>query len=160
MYILGVSCWYHDSAAALLKDGVLVAASEEERFSRKKHDSDIPVNAIAFCLEQASINETELDYVVFYDKPILKFERILKSIIDNIPGSMPVFREAVPLWLKEKLKFRKYFRKKFNVPEEKILFCYHHMSHAASAYFLSPFDDAAVMTIDGVGEWASATIGI
>ncbi|MFC2091201.1 carbamoyltransferase [Elusimicrobiota bacterium] len=159
MYILGVSCWYHDAAAALLKDGRIVACSEEERFSRVKHDCDFPINAINFCLKKAAISADSIDYVVFYDKPLIKFERILTSIIRYSPRSMKVFREAVPLWLREKLHFRKVVRKKLRIKDDRILFCSHHMSHAASAFFLSPFDEAAVLTVDGVGEWATASIG-
>jgi len=159
MYILGISCWYHDSAAALIKDGKIVACGEEERFSRIKHDHSFPLNAVNFCLEKAEISASELDYVVFYDKPILKFDRIISSIICCVPKSAGVFREAVPLWLKEKLKFRKKIKKTLGVSADKVLFCTHHESHAASAFFLSPFDEAALLTVDGVGEWATASLG-
>jgi len=159
MYILGVSCWYHDSAAALIKDGKIIAGTEEERFSRIKHDHGFPVNAINFCLEQAGISSKELDFVVFYDKPLLKFERILSSIIQNVPGTLVLFREAVPLWLSKKLKFRKKIKKTLGIKDDKVLFCSHHTSHAASSFFLSPFREAATLTVDGVGEWATATLG-
>ena len=159
MYILGISCWYHDAAAALLKDGRLIAASEEERFSRVKHDYGFPVNAINFCLRRAGIEAGDLDYVVFYDKPILKFERILSTAIDSVPRSAGVFREAVPLWLKEKLHFRRKVKKVLGIKDDKVLFCRHHLAHAASSFFLSPFKDAAILTVDGVGEWATATLG-
>ncbi|MBN2406567.1 MAG: carbamoyltransferase [Elusimicrobia bacterium] len=159
MYILGVSCWYHDAAAALIKDGKIVAASEEERFSRKKHDFDFPINSINFCLEKAGINPPDIDYVVFYDKPLVKFDRILISILRNVPRSAGVFREAVPLWLKDKLKFRKKVKKTLKLKEDRVLFCTHHMAHAASSYHLCPFEESAILTVDGVGEWATATLG-
>ncbi|MFC2061496.1 carbamoyltransferase [Elusimicrobiota bacterium] len=159
MYILGISCWYHDSAAALIKDGKIVACSEEERFTRKKHDFDFPINSINFCLTTAGIESADLDYVVFYDKPLLKFDRILVSILRNVPNSLGVFREAVPLWLKEKLKFRKKVKKTLGIKEDKVLFCTHHHAHAASSFFLSPFEESAILTLDGVGEWATATLG-
>ena len=159
MYILGISCWYHDAAAALLKDGAIVACSEEERFSRIKHDSGFPVNAINFCLGKAGIAHQDLDFVVFYEKPILKFERILSSVLENVPFSSGLFREAAPLWFSEKLKFRKKVKKLLKTEDEKILFCTHHLAHAASSFFVSPFDEAAVLTVDGVGERATAAIG-
>jgi len=143
----------------LLKDGTIVAAAEEERFTRKKHDYNFPVNAINFCFEKADISPQDIDYVVFYDKPLLKFERILTSILKCVPVSGGVFREAVPLWLKEKLHFRKIAKKTFGIKEDRILFCSHHLAHAASSFFVSPFDEAAILTIDGVGEWATATVG-
>jgi len=160
MYILGISCWYHDGAAALLKDGNVLAAAEEERFTRIKHDYNFPVNAIDFCLNLAGITADDVDYVVFYDKPFLKFERILSSILLNVPKSCGVFREAVPLWLKEKLNFRRKVKKFFGINEDKVLFCYHHISHAASSFYLSPYEEAAILTVDGVGEWATATVGM
>jgi len=160
MNILGVSCWYHDSAAALIKDGRIVACSEEERFSRVKHDHGFPDKAINFCLEQAGISSGELDFVVFYDKPLPKFERILSSIIQNVPKSLGLFNEAVPLWLNKKLKFRKRIKKTLGIKDDKVLFCSHHTAHAASAFFLSPFRDAAILTVDGVGEWATAALGV
>ncbi|MFH1352744.1 MAG: carbamoyltransferase [bacterium] len=160
MNILGVSCWYHDSAAALIKDGKIIACSEEERFSRTKHDHGFPDKAINFCLEQAGISSGELDFVVFYDKPLLKFERILSSIIQNVPKSLGVFREAVPLWLNKKLKFRKKIKKTLGIKDDKVLFCSHHTAHAASSFFLSPFKESAILTVDGVGEWATATLGV
>ncbi len=159
MYILGISCYYHDSAAALLKDGLLVAAAEEERFTRKKHDFGFPEHAIAFCLEQAGIQGEDLEYAVFYEKPLLKFERIMLSTLGTFPRSYGVFRESMITWFNEKLWIKSQILTKLNLPEEKLLFVDHHMSHAASALFCSPYDEAAILTIDGVGEWTTATIG-
>jgi carbamoyltransferase len=159
MIILGISCYYHDSAAALLKDGELIAAAEEERFSRNKHDFGFPYKAIEFCLEQAGIQGEDLDYAVFYEKPLLKFERIMLSTLGSFPQSYGVFRESMITWLNEKLWIKSQILTKLNLPEEKLLFVDHHMSHAASALFCSPYDEAALLTIDGVGEWTTATIG-
>ncbi len=159
MYILGLSFFYHDSAAALLQDGLLVAAAEEERFSRKKHDFGFPTLAIDFCLNQAGITVDELDYVVFYEKPILKFERILMSALGSFPKSWRAFGEAMVTWFDQKLWIKNLLMDRIGVPAEKLLFVGHHMSHAASAFFASPYDEAAILTIDGVGEWTTATIG-
>jgi carbamoyltransferase len=158
-YILGISCYYHDSAAALLVDGMLVAAAEEERFSRKKHDNGFPKHAIQFCLDNAGITADDLDYVVFYEKPLLKFERILLNSLAMFPHSYAVFRESMVAWFDEKLWIKSQLQTKIGVPTDKILFVEHHLSHAASAIFASPYEDAAVITIDGVGEWTTATIG-
>ena len=159
MYILGVSCYYHDSAAALLRDGQLVAASEEERFSRKKHDFGYPTQAIAFCLEEAGITAQDLDYVVFYEKPLQKFERILITTLQTFPQSYPVFRESMVAWFNEKLWIKGELLTKLDIPDEKLLFVEHHLSHAASSFFCSPYEEAAVLTVDGVGEWTTTTIG-
>lgn len=159
MYILGISCHYHDSAAALLHDGMLVAAAEEERFSRKKHDFSYPEKAIAFCLEQAGISSQDLDYVVFYEKPLLKFERILLSVLQTFPQSYAVFRESMIAWFNEKLWVKGQILTSLDIPDNKLLFVEHHLSHAASAFFSSPFEDAAILTLDGVGEWTTATVG-
>ncbi len=159
MYILGISCYYHDAAACILKDGELIAAAAEERFSRKKHDSGFPNLAIDFCLEAAGITANDLDYAVFYEKPLLKFERILLSTLGTYPQSIGVFRESMIAWFNEKLWIKSQLLDKLRIPSEKLLFAEHHMSHAASAFFASPFDEAAVVTIDGVGEWTTATIG-
>jgi carbamoyltransferase len=159
MYILGISCFYHDAAAALLRDGELVAASMEERFSRKKHDNSYPEKAIEFCLRQAGIRQQDIDYVVFYEKPLLKFERILLTTLNTFPQSSAVWREAMLSWMKEKLWVKNIIQNKLKVDYKKILFCDHHMSHAASAFFASPFRDAAVLTVDGVGEWTTTTLG-
>ena len=159
MNILGISCFYHDSAAALLQDGVLVAAAEEERFSRKKHDAGFPQHAVRFCLAQAGIAERDLDYVVFYEKPLLKFERILTTALGTFPKSAGVFREAMLAWFNEKLWIKGQLLEKFSISAERLLFVEHHLSHAASAFFASPFREAAVLTVDGVGEWTTTTLG-
>jgi carbamoyltransferase len=159
MYILGISCYYHDSAAALLHDGILIAAAEEERFSRKKHDYGFPDNAIRFCLDYAGISSHDLDYVVFYEKPLLKFERILLSGLQTFPQSWAVFRESMVAWFNEKLWIRGRILTTLNIPDEKLLFVEHHLSHAASAFFCSPYEEAAILTVDGVGEWTTATVG-
>ncbi len=159
MYILGISCFYHDSAVALLKDGQLVAAAEEERFSRKKHDFGFPTRAIQFCLRQAGITGQDLDYVVFYEKPLIKFERILMTTLSTYPKSWRVFREAMLNWFSEKLWIKSHIVRELDVAEAKVLFADHHMSHAASALYSSPFKEAAILTIDGGGEWTTAAIG-
>ncbi len=159
MFILGISCYYHDAAAALLQDGMLVAAAEEERFTRIKHDFGFPQQAIDFCLRQAGITAKDLDYVVFYEKPLLKFERILMSVLQTFPQSWGVFRESMISWLNEKLWIQGTILSKLDIPDEKLLFVEHHLSHAASAFFCSPYDEAAILTIDGVGEWTTATVG-
>ena len=159
MYILGISCFFHDAAAALLKDGVLVAAAEEERFSRKKHDFEFPGRAIQHVLAAEGITAGDLDYVAFFEKPFLKFERILMTSLQMFPRASRVFREAMITWLLDKLWVRALITERVGVPREKILFSEHHLSHAASSFFCSPFDEAAVMTVDGVGEWATATMG-
>ena len=159
MYILGISCFYHDSAAVLLADGQLVAAAEEERFSRLKHDSGFPQMAIDFCLKTAGITANDLDYVVFYEKPLLKFERILKTHLSTFPRSWRVFGEAMIAWLGDKLWVKTQIQEGIGVPVEKILFVDHHMSHAASAFLASPYEEAAVLTVDGVGEWTTTARG-
>ena len=159
MNILGVSCFYHDSAAALVQDGMLIAAAEEERFSRIKHDHAFPTQAIEFCLEQGGIRAGDLDYVVYYEKPFLKFERILSSSLQTFPRSYEVFREGMVAWLSEKLWVQNLMTDRIGVPPNRVLAIDHHASHAASAFFASPFEDAAILTVDGVGEWATATFG-
>jgi carbamoyltransferase len=159
MYILGISCFYHDSAAALLHDGQLLAAAEEERFSRLKHDAGFPKQAISFCLQTAGITAADLDYVVFYEKPLLKFERILKTHLSTFPRSWRAFGEAMIAWAADKLWVKTHIQQGVGVPAEKILFVDHHLSHAASAFFASPFQEAAILTIDGVGEWTTAARG-
>jgi carbamoyltransferase len=158
--ILGVSCYFHDAAAALLRDGQLVAAAEEERFSRKKHDSGFPENAIEFCLRTAGIKAEDLDYLVFFEKPFLKFERLLLTSMQTFPRSLRVFREAMLTWLGDKIWIRHLIQNKLGLPGEKILFSEHHLSHAASSFLCSPFEEAAILTIDGVGEWTTASIGV
>ncbi|HEY7676704.1 MAG TPA: carbamoyltransferase N-terminal domain-containing protein [Candidatus Methylomirabilis sp.] len=160
MHILGISCYYHDAAAALLRDGVLVAAAQEERFTRRKNDPGFPEQAIAFCLRQAGIQAGDLDYVVFYEKPFTKVERILSSVLATFPRSMRVFREALLVLLKEKLWIKDRIRQHLAIDPGKILFVEHHLSHAASAFFCSPFREAAVLTVDGVGEWTTSAMGI
>lgn len=159
MYILGIACFYHDSAVALLKDGELVAAAMEERFSRKKHDNSFPKMAIEFCLAQAGITGRDLDYAVFYEKPLVKFERILLTTLGSFPKSASVWRDAMVNWLKDKLWIKTTIQNEIGIKFDRILFCDHHMSHAASAFFASPFKEAAVMTVDGVGEWTTTALG-
>jgi carbamoyltransferase len=159
MNILGISCYFHDSAAAILQDGILVAAAEEERFTRIKHDYNFPDHAINFCLEEAGISAQDLDYVVFYEKPLLKFERIILSTMQTFPKSLGVFSEAMISWFNDKLWIKSHILAKLKISKEKLLFVEHHLSHAASAFYCSPFDQAAILTVDGVGEWATATIG-
>lgn len=159
VHILGISCFYHDSAAVLLHDGDLVAAAQEERYTRKKHDYGFPEHAISYCLQQAGITADDLDYVVFYEKPLPKFERILMSSLGTFPRSWKVFREAMVAWLNEKLWIKGLLTDKLHVSSDKVLFVEHHLSHAASAFFASPFTEAAVLTIDGVGEWTTTTLG-
>lgn len=159
MNILGIACYYHDAAAALLVNGDLVAAAEEERFTRKKHDSSFPKHAIDFCLRQAGLTAADLDYVVFYEKPLVKFERILQTTLSTFPKSWGVFRESMVTWFDEKLWIKSKIQTGVGVPPSKILFVEHHLSHAASAMFCAPYEDAAVITIDGVGEWTTASMG-
>jgi len=174
--ILGISAFYHDSAACLVIDGEIIAAAQEERFTRIKHDHNFPTNAVRYCLSEAGINPDDLDYVGFYDKPLLKFDRLLETYLDYAPAGFPSFLKAMPLWMKEKLWMPDLIRtemataggiddhraakkagKKF---EWKLLFGDHHESHAASAFYPSPFEEAAILTIDGVGEWATSSIGV
>ena len=166
MRVLGVSAFYHDSAAALVVDGRIAAAAQEERFTRRKHDSDYPANAIRWCLEDAGLAPQELDRVAFYDKPFLKFERLLETAAAFAPRGFTSFRQAAPVWIKEKLFQKGLLRRELEAlaPNEdwdaKLLFAEHHQSHAASAFYPSPFPDAAVLTLDGVGEWATATAAL
>lgn len=159
MYILGISCHYHDAAAALLSNGQLIAAAEEERFSRVKHDFGFPKLAIAFCLSEAGIDAADLDYAVFYEKPFEKFERILSSCLQTYPRSWKVFRESMLTWMGDKLWVRHLIQQELGIPRDRILFVPHHASHAASAFLVSPFEESALLTVDGVGEWATATTG-
>jgi len=166
MHILGLSAFYHDSAAVLLRDGEIVAAAQEERFTRKKHDAGFPRHAISYCLAHAGIAAREIDYVVFYDKPFLKFERLLETYLAFAPRGFTSFRQAVPVWLQQKLFLKEHLRKELKLYDagepwaEKLLFSEHHLSHAASAYYPSPFTEAAVLTIDAVGEWATTSFGV
>ena len=160
MDILGISCYFHDAAAALVRDGQLIAAAEEERFTRKKHDYEFPQRAIDFCLRTGGIRAADLDYVVFFEKPFLKFERLLLSSMQTFPRSHRVFREAMVTWLGDKLWIKHLIEKRLGVPPPKILFSEHHLSHGASAFFCSPFEEAAILTVDGVGEWTTASLGV
>ena len=158
MYILGISCFYHDSAATLIRDGRIVAAAQEERFTRKKHDPRFPENAIQYCLKEAKITSDNLDYVVFYDKPILTFERLLLSYLTVAPKGLRSWLESMPLWLGQKLHVPKVIQREVGY-EGDVLFTEHHEAHAASAFYPSPFEEAAILTMDGVGEWATASYG-
>ena len=166
MRVLGISALYHDSAAALIDDGDIVAAAQEERFTRKKHDPSFPHQAIAYCLEQAKAGIDRIDRVVFYDKPFLKFERILETYVAMAPHGFRSFQMAMPIWLREKLFQKSLLTSELKLFDgaadckEKLLFCEHHLSHAASAFFPSPFDRAVVLTMDGVGEWATTSVAI
>ncbi len=157
--ILGISCFYHDSAAALVRDGKIVAAAQEERFTRKKHDSAFPTHAIRYCLAEAGIGVKDLALVVFYDKPFVKFERILETYLAYAPLGIRSFLMSMPLWLKEKLWIPSLIRTELDY-DGKILFTEHHESHAASAFFPSPFQQAAFLTMDGVGEWTTSSYGV
>lgn len=158
MYILGISCFYHDAAACILKDGAIVAAAQEERFTRIKHDYNFPKNAINYCLKEAGITIKDVDYVGFYDMPLIKFERILKTYISVAPKGIRSFIKAIPMWLRQKLWMRDLIKKELDYDGE-IIFTEHHQSHAASAFFASPYEESAILTIDGVGEWATTTYG-
>src|SRR6478752_4307660 len=165
MRVLGISAFYHDSAAALIEDGHLVGAAQEERFTRKKHDSGFPQHAVQYCLDEAGIKLADVDYVAFYDKPFLKFERLLETYLAYAPRGFQSFRMAMPLWLKEKLFQKTLLRdemKKWQPDfdwQKRLLFGEHHQSHAASAFFPSPYEEAAVLCMDGVGEWATTSLG-
>jgi carbamoyltransferase len=160
MNILGVSCYYHDAAAALLQNGQLIAAAEEERFSRIKHDSNFPRNAIRFCLDTAKITGRDLDYVVFFEKPFRKLDRILSSVLQTYPRSWKVFRESIIGWVLDKLWVASTLQAELEIDRERVLFSEHHLSHAASAFLCSPFEEAAILTVDGVGEWATTACGV
>jgi len=166
MHVLGISAYYHDSAAALIKDGDIVAAAQEERFTRRKHDARFPVNAIRFCLEQAGISLSQVDRVAFYDKPFLKFERLLETYMAFAPRGFTSFSKAIPIWLREKLFLKDLLCKELKAIDpamparERLRFSEHHLSHAASAFFPSPFEDAVVLTMDGVGEWATTSLAL
>ena len=158
--VLGISAFYHDSAAALVVDGEIVAAAQEERFTRIKHDHEFPTNAIEYCLKQAGLKAEDLSYVGFYDKPFLKFERLLETYLAYAPSGFRSFMMAMPLWLRKKLRLpRKMNIGLGNAYKKRYVFTEHHESHAASAFFPSPFEEAAILTLDGVGEWATASFG-
>ncbi|MEK7710826.1 MAG: carbamoyltransferase [Planctomycetota bacterium] len=159
MNILGISCYYHDSGAALVRDGKLVAAAEEERFTRKKHDHDFPQRAIEYCLQEAGVTIDEVDHIGFYEKPLVKFNRILETILAYWPLTYRPWLTAIPLWLGHRLRIGREIQDKLGT-EKEILFCQHHLSHAASAFLVSPFDEAAIITADGVGEWTTTAWGV
>ena len=166
MYILGISAFYHDSAACILKDGEIIAAAQEERFTRKKHDASFPHNAILYCLKEAKLKSEKIDSVVFYEKPFIKFERLLETYLAFAPAGFISFSMSMPIWLREKLFQKKFLFDKLKQHDEnfkdieKIKFSEHHYSHAASAFFPSPFKESIVLTLDGVGEWATTTVAI
>ncbi len=160
MYILGISAFYHDSAACLVQDGKIVAAAQEERFTRKKHDHNFPSQAVDFCLREAGITTQQLDYVAFYDKPWIKFERLLETYLAFAPAGISSFMMAMPLWLKKKLWMEDLIKKELGGYDGKMIYPEHHQSHAASAFYPSPFDRAAFITMDGVGEWATTSWGV
>ncbi|HTY38016.1 MAG TPA: carbamoyltransferase [Bacteroidota bacterium] len=159
MNILGVSCFYHDAAAAIVQNGRLTAAAQEERFTRKKHDQSFPKHAIDFCLKHAGLQPQDIDYVAFYDKPLTKFDRILQTYIASFPRGLPSFLKAVPIWIKEKIWIPQTLKSEIDGAGE-VLFAEHHISHAASAFLVSPFEEAAIITTDGVGEWDTTTYGV
>lgn len=166
MTVLGISAFYHDSAAAIIEDGKIIAAAQEERFTRKKHDESFPINAVKFCLKYAGKHINDIDAIAFYDKPLLKFERLLETYYGFAPKGLVSFLKAMPVWLREKMFLKRIIHEEFEKIEGydsnkvKFLFPEHHLSHAASAYYSSPYNEAAILTIDGVGEWATASIGI
>ena len=159
MNILGISCYYHDSSAALLKDGEIVAAAQEERFTRKKHDTSFPVNAAEYCLKSQNLKIEDIDYIAFYEKPLLKFERLLYQHLQYFPKSYKVFLSNMPSWFNEKLRVLKSVKKKLKY-KKNVLFVEHHMAHAAGSFFPSPFKESAIITIDGVGEWTTTSYGM
>ncbi len=159
--VLGISAYYHDSAAALIVDGDIVAAAQEERFTRKKHDHEFPTHAIDYCLAEAGLSKSQLDYVGFYDKPLLKFERLIETYVGYAPAGFASFLRAMPVWLRQKLHLPRQMRKALDgAYQKRFIFPSHHESHAASAFFPSPFSEAAIITLDGVGEWATSSIGV
>ena len=159
MYVLGISCYHHDSSAALLKDGKIVAGAEEERFTRKKHDSSFPINAINYCLKNQGITINDVDYVGFYEKPLLKFERVLHQHLEMFPLSLKTFLSSIPSWMNQKLRVMRTIRKELKYKKD-VLFIEHHLAHAASSFLVSPFKKSAILTVDGVGEWTTTAYGI
>ena len=167
MYILGLSAFYHDSAACLIKDGDIIAAAQEERFTRVKHDAGFPANAIKFCLKEANIHPDQIKNIVFYEKPFIKFERLLETYLAFSPKGFLSFAKAMPLWIKDKLfqksaitkELKSLFGKEVNWSDQ-LLFSEHHLSHAASAFYPSPFERAAILTLDGVGEWTTTSLAL
>ena len=159
MIILGISCYYHDGGVALVRDGKLVAAAEEERFNRKKHYSGFPRQAIDYCLREAGITIDQVDHVGFYEKPLVKFNRILETILADWPKTYRPWLKAMPLWLTQRLRIGREIQDQLQIDKD-ILFCQHHLSHAASAFLVSPFEQAAIITADGVGEWTTTAWGV
>ncbi len=159
MNIIGISAFYHDSAVALVKDGIIVAAAQEERFTRKKHDFRFPTNALKYCMKEANLEPGDIDFVAFYDKPFLKFERILETYLHYAPIGISSFFKSIPLWIKQKIWMKSLIQEELNGYKGPILFPTHHQSHAASAFYPSPFRNAAIITTDGVGEWTTTSIG-
>jgi carbamoyltransferase len=165
MTVLGISAFYHDSAAAIIQDGKIIAAAQEERFTRKKHDASFPIHAIEFCLKYSGWDINSLDAIAFYDKPLLKFERLLETYYGFAPTGLVSFITSMPVWIKEKMFLKRVIHEElekiegYDKRKVKLLFPEHHLSHAASAFYSSPYEDAAILTIDGVGEWATASIG-
>ena len=160
MNILGISAFYHDSAACLVRDGEVVAAAQEERFSRKKNDSEFPAAAVRYCLEQVEIEPDQLDFVAYYEKSLLKFERLIETYLEFAPAGFPSFRKALPLWLGRKLSVPRELKRGIGLNTARgFVFLEHHEAHAAAAFFPSPFEEAAIITVDGVGEWATTTYG-
>lgn len=165
MKILGISAFYHDSAAAVVINGKIIAAAQEERFTRKKHDDSFPVNAVEFCIKQSGVGINDFDAIAFYDKPLLKFERLLETYYGFAPKGIQSFVTSMPVWLKEKMFLKRVLHEElgkiegYDKKKVKFLFPEHHLSHAASAFYSSPYQEAAILTIDGVGEWATASIG-
>ena len=159
MYVLGISCFYHDSSACLLKDGKIIAAAEEERFTRKKHDTSFPINTIKYCLDEANISIKDIDYIAFYEKPFLKFERALSQHLEMFPRTFKTFISSIPSWINTKLRVVRNIKKKLKFKGD-ILFIPHHMAHAASCFLVSPFEKAAIVTLDGVGEWTTTAYGL
>src|ERR1051326_2618947 len=161
MKVLGISAFYHDSAAAIVENGKIIAAAQEERFTRKKHDASFPKEAVKFCLQYGGSSLGDLDAIVFYDKPVLKFERLIETYYGFAPRGFRSFVMAIPVWLREKMFLKRLINQELKAIDEnyqkgkvKMLFTEHHLSHAASAYYPSPFNEAAILTVDGVGEWA------
>ena len=166
MYILGISAYYHDASAVLIDNEHIIAATQEERFTRKKHDASFPSNAIRYCLQEAGIKLSDVSYIAFYDKPFLKFERLLETYLAEAPRGLKSFMMSMPVWLKDKLFLKETLARNFKDISElskaeimtKLMFGEHHQSHAASAFYPSPFEEAAILTIDGVGEWATTSL--
>ena len=159
VYILGISAFYHDSAAALLCDGTIVAAAQEERFTRRKHDARFPTNAAAFCLSEAGINASDLQAVAFYERPLVKWDRLVETFLEYAPSGYSLYEEAMPVWAQLKLQLPSRLREALPGFSGDVYFVDHHEAHAASAFFPSPFTEAAILTVDAVGEWSTSTFG-